>query len=169
MMPPWDERPFEVANLFNPAFVGVLIRKAIEGYSVEVNAGMPLELLFLVVPFSLHPATASRFPRSPTATPLHVWLQREENRDVLVSFAERASALEPFVREAILFTCERGVLIIDENGRLGIGTHDLRSITKYRSTGEEVKEAIRLSEFVGRWFALAGTTATVFTLLGVRP
>lgn len=168
-MPPWNERPCEVANLLNPAFIGALLRKAIDGYSGEVKSGMPFELLFLVLPFCLHPATAFRLPRSPTATPLHVWLQREENRDVLVSFAERASALVPFVREAILFACERGVLVIDENGRLGGGANGLRGITNYRSIGKEVREGIRLAELVGRWFALAGTTSTVFALMGVRP
>lgn len=107
MMPPWNDRPTEVANLYNPAFFGVLLRKAIERYTEEAKAGMPFELLFLVPPFCLHPATANRLPRSPSATPLHVWLQREKNRDVLVSFAQRATAIVPFVREALLFCCER--------------------------------------------------------------
>src|ERR1700681_3010467 len=102
MMLPWNERPTEVANLLNPAFVGVLLRKAIDGYTEEVQSGMPFELLFLVPPFCLHPATAERLPRSPSVTPLHVWLQREENRDVLLAFADRASAVVPFVREALL-------------------------------------------------------------------
>jgi hypothetical protein len=73
------------------------------------------------------------------------------------------------VREALLFLCERQVVSIGDDGLLRAGVATLRGITTYRNTGEEVKEAIRLSELVGRWFALAGTTATVFTLLGVRP
>lgn len=169
MMQPWGQRPTEVANLFNPAFIGALLRKAVDGYTEEAQAGMPFELSFLVFPFCLHPATASRLPRSASVTPLHVWLQREENRDVLLGFADRASALVPFVKEAILFSAERGVLDIDGAGRLQVGARTLRGITNYRSIGEEVKEAVRLAEFVGRWFALAGTNATVFALLGVRP
>lgn len=169
MMPPWNERPTEVANLLNPAFIGALLRKAADGYTAEANAGMPYELLFLILPFCLHPTTASRLPARVTATPLHTWLQRDENRDVLISFADRASALVPFVREALLFAVQRAVIVIEDNGRLRPGASGLRGITSYRNSGEEVKEAIRLAEFVGRWFALAGTTATIFTLLGVRP
>jgi Family of unknown function (DUF6521) len=118
MMPTWNERPTEVANLLNPAFVGILLRKAVDGFNGEIKDGMPLELLYLVLPFCLHPATAARLPRSPSATPLHVWLQKEENRDVLLSFAERASALVPFVREALLFSCSRQVISIGEDGLL---------------------------------------------------
>lgn len=169
MIPPWDERPTEVANLLNPAFVGVLLRKAIEGYTEEARTGMPYELVFLVLPFCLHPSTATRLPARAASTPLHAWLQRDENRDVLVTFPDRASALVPFVREAVLFAAERGVVAVGDDGRLQAGVNALRGITTYRTSGEEVKEAIRLAEFVGRWFALAGTTATVFTLLGVRP
>jgi Family of unknown function (DUF6521) len=169
MIPPWNERPTEIANLLNPAFVGVLLRKAVDGYTEEANAGMPLELLFLVPPFCLHPTTASRLPARAASTPLHAWLQRDENRDVLLTFADRASALVPFVREALLFATERGVVAVGDDGWLRAGANALRGITAYRASGEEVKEAIRLAEFVGRWFALAGTTATVFTLLGVRP
>jgi hypothetical protein len=169
MMASWNNRPTEVANLLNPAFVGVLLRSAIDGYAEEVKAGMPFELLFLVPPFCLHPATAERLPRSPSVTPLHVWLQREGNRDVLLTFADRASALVPFVREALLFACERLILTVGDDGRLSRGSANLRGITVYRSTSKEVREAIRLAELVGKWFSLAGTTATIFTLLGVRP
>lgn len=169
MMPPWNERPTEVANLLNPAFVGALLRKAVEGYTEESSDGMPFEMLFLVLPFCLHPATATRLPARAASTPLHAWLQRDENRDVLVTFPDRASALVPFVREALLFAAERGVLAVGDDGRLRAGANALRGITTYRTSGDEVRDALRLSEFVGRWFALAGTTATVFTLLGVRP
>lgn len=169
MMPPWNERPCEIANLFNPAFIGVVLRKSIDGYTAETPAGMPFELLFLVPPICLHPATAMRLPRSPSATPLHVWLQREDNRDVLLAFSERASAIVPFVREALLFCCGRGIITIGDDGKLRPGNSKLRGITQYRTASEEVKEAIRLAEITGRWFALAGTTATVFTLLGVQP
>ena len=42
-------------------------------------------------------------------------------------------------------------------------------MTAYRRCGPEVEEAVRKAAFTGRWFALSGTTATVFTLFGVRP
>jgi hypothetical protein len=169
MMSPWAERPTEVANLLNPAFVGVLLRKAVDGYTAEAEMGLPFELAFLVVPLCLHPATVSRLPARAASTPLHTWLQREENRDVLVSFGDRVSALVPFTREAIVFAGQRGVITFDDTGRLQAGDGPLRGISTYPNTSDDIKQAVRRAEFVGRWFALAGTTTTIFSLLGVRP
>jgi hypothetical protein len=94
---------------------------------------------------------------------------REENRDVLVSFGERVSALVPFTREALVFAGQRGVIVFDDSGRLRAGDAPLRGITTYPNTSDDIKQAVRRAEFVGRWFALAGTTATIYSLLGVRP
>ena len=107
MMQPWSERPFEISNLLNPAFAGVLLRKSVEGYSAQARDGMPVELAFLVMPLCLHPGTVRRLPARAASTPLHAWLQREENRDVLIKFDERVRSLAPFTREALIFAAQR--------------------------------------------------------------
>jgi len=56
-MIPWEHRPIEVANLFNPAFCGEVIRRCGAGYSAKLQTGMPYALAFLVLPIVLHPAT----------------------------------------------------------------------------------------------------------------
>jgi hypothetical protein len=169
MMPPWTERPTEVANLLNPAFIGALLRTAVKTYVSEAHKGMPFEAAFLILPFCLHSPTARRLPARATSTPLHAWLQREENRDVLVGLGERASALVPYTKEALLFASLRRMIVFDDDGRLQPGEANLRGITSYRNAGEEVKQALRRAKFTGQWFALAGTTETIFTILGVRP
>lgn len=169
----WSERPTEVANLLNPAFAGALLRTSVEGYVAEAQCGMPFEIAFLVLPFCLHAGTLTRLPMSASATPLHTWIQRDENRDVLISFAERVGTLVPFTREAMLFAASRDVLVFDTSNRILGGPVKWPKLTSYsnpyRNSGSEVKEAIRQAEFVGRWFALAGSTEFVFTILGVRP
>lgn len=166
MNPSWNERPTELANLLNPAFTGAALRMAVSGYVREAQAGMPFELAFLVFPFCLHRATRDRLPRA-VSTLLHTWLQ--ENKEVLVQFSERSRSLLPFTKEAIVFACQRGVLMIDDAGLLQQGDATLKGITSYKTTSDEVKEATSLAEFVGRWFALSGTPVTIYTLLGVRP
>jgi hypothetical protein len=166
MNPPWHERPIELANLLNPAFTGAALRFAVAGYVKETEVGMPFELAFLIFPFCLHRATRSRLPRA-VSTLLHAWLQ--ENRDVLVLFPERSRSLVPFTKEAILFTCQREVLKVDDAGLLWPGDAGLRGITSYKTASDEAKEATNRAEFVGRWFALSGTPVTIYTLLGVRP
>jgi len=162
----WNDRPTEVANLLNPAFTGAALRMAVSGYFGETNAGMPFELAFLVFPFALHEATRSRLPRA-VSTLLHTWLQ--ENRDVVVQFPERTRSLVPFTKEAIVYTCQRDVLTVDDEGALHPGDAKLKKVAAYKTASNEVKEALGRAEFVGRWFALSGTPVTILTLLGVRP
>lgn len=166
---PWNERPVEVANLFNPAYLGTVLRKAIEGYVGHVAEGMPYEVAFLVPAFALHPNTARRLPLRPGSTPLHMWLQRDENRDVLVALSDRITALVPFVREALIFSAQRHVIVFTDEGRLKPGEQALANVSPFRRTSDEINESLRLGELVGRWFALAGSTGTIYTLLGVRP
>ncbi|MDQ3331691.1 MAG: DUF6521 family protein [Planctomycetota bacterium] len=166
MMEAWSERPVDLANLLNPAFTGVLLRTSVEGYVKEAKTGMPYELAFLVLPFSMHHRTTERLPIKVTSL-LQTWLQ--DNRDTLVMFPDRVRSLVPFTREAIVFACQRGILAIDAEGRLVSGDKKLKGITAYRTQGEEVTEAIKRSEFVGRWFALSGSPTMIYSLLGVRP
>jgi hypothetical protein len=162
----WAERPTEVANLLNPAFTGAALRMAVSGYVGEAKVGMPFELAFLVFPFALHRATRSRLPRA-VSTLLHTWLQ--ENRDVVVQFPERAKSLVPFTKEAIVFTCQRDVLTLDDEGAIHPGNAKLKKLASYRTASDEIKDALGRAEFVGRWFALSGSPVTILTLLGVRP
>ena len=56
-MKPWVQRPFEVRNLFNPAFCGVVLARAIEGHEAECGLGLQYSLTHLVLPLSLHRST----------------------------------------------------------------------------------------------------------------
>jgi hypothetical protein len=53
-MKPWNQRPFEVRNLFNPAFCGMVLFRALHGFEEEDPAGMPFSLSLLVLPLCLH-------------------------------------------------------------------------------------------------------------------
>jgi hypothetical protein len=165
----WEERPVEVANLLNPAFLGAILRKSIDGFVEQSPEGMPYEVAFLVLAFALHPGTARRLPPRAASTPLHMWLQRDENRDVLVALSDRITALAPFVREAVIYASQRKVIEITDTGYLKPGPNKLSGITAFRNSDHEAKEGLRLGEFTGKWFSLAGSTATIFTLPGVRP
>ena len=50
----WDQRPFEIRNLFNPAFCGLVLFRALHGYEEEDARGMPFSLSLLVLPLCLH-------------------------------------------------------------------------------------------------------------------
>ena len=47
-MLPWERRPIEIANLFNPAFCSLLIQYSVRGFERESGRGMPYTLALLV-------------------------------------------------------------------------------------------------------------------------
>ena len=162
----WDERPQDVANLLNPAYVGTLVYRAVVGFGDEANRGMPFPLLFLVPPFVMHEGTRGRLPRS-IATTLPTWLQ--DHKDIIVEFGKRTTTLVPYTRESVLFLLDRNILSFDDNGDFIRGNANPKGVTKYQKISETVQQSYRRAEFVGKWLARSGSPMTIYALLGVTP
>jgi hypothetical protein len=77
--------------------------------------------------------------------------------------------LVPFVSHGILTAGTSGMISISTDGTIW-GSLDEKTLTKWaKSTAsEEISEIIRKAAFVGKWLATAGSSATVFTAMGVR-
>lgn len=162
---PWQSRPFDVSNLLNPAFGGMILRRAADGYFKESKKGLPFELTVLPLSFVLHEKTRTRLPTI-TAT-LQGWLQ--ENRDLMIGFGKRTRELVPFMRESLIFSAFRGTLAIDSLGAVVPGTANLRGHTAYRKKSDEISQIFNKSEFLGRWLALSGSSTTIYAMLGIKP
>lgn len=165
-MKAWAGRPTELAYLFNPAFCGWVLREAVEGYAGVKPAGLPLPLAFLILPVVLHRVTRELVPRAVTTT-LHVWLQ--EHPEVRVNFAERTKELAPFTREALFFLGSRGHLQMADDGTITMAGKLGRGRIELLQESQETRDSLTKAKFVGRWFASAGETATVFQMWGVCP
>jgi len=162
---PWTERPFDVSNLLNPAFCGMILRRAVDGY-FSVNAqGLPFELAVFPMSLVLHEGTRTRLPT--IASTLQTWLQ--DNRDLRIGFGKRTRELVPFMKEALLFSMLRRTLAIDIDGRILPGTVKLKGHTAYRKKSDEISQIFVKSEFLGRWLAASGSSTTIYSMLGVRP
>ena len=163
----WNIRPQDVANLLNPAFGGLLLHRALTGHKNETGSGMPLELVFLVLPFVLHEPTRSRLPVKVT-THLATWLQNE--RDVLLQFGERTADLVPYTQESILFLATHGLVEIDKDGRLFPGRAKFKQgVGSVTTASDEVHDCYRAAFAVGRWLSLSGNSTTLYSMLGIRP
>ena len=159
----WDHRPFEVRNLFNPAFCGLILFRALQGFEEENVLGMPFSLSFLVLPVSLHKDT-----RNVLAQHSRSYLLKtvERNPGILVGFSARASHLVPFTLEAFGLLLERGCFSVSEDGRLRtIAKRVRKSIT---GTDESIA-CQTVARSVGKEFARIGDRATIYTTFGVRP
>ena len=166
MMQPWSKRVVEEANLFNPAFGAVLLAKAADEFTKKSHQPFPFALTFLVLPIVLHHGTRSALPGS-TITSLLPWVQDHRDR---LNFALRVRSLRAITREAILFGTQNETLAVTESGGIAVGSR--RQAATEKRTGlftDEARECVDRAGFLGRWFAAAGTTPTIFAAWGITP
>jgi hypothetical protein len=160
---PWKQRPVEIRNLFNPAFCGVVIHRALAGFFEESGEGMPFSLSLLILPLSLH-----KDSREAIAAASRSYLLRtlEKNPQMLVGFGRRTNAMLPFSFEAMGLLLHTNCIIVSGDGRL---TTVDKTVRKTVSGTEESISAQRVARYLGREFAKIGDRVTIYTSLGVRP
>lgn len=162
-MKKWDERPFEVKNLFNPAFCALVLFRAMQGYEEENAEGMPFSLSLLVLPLCLQ-----KDSREVIAGNSRSYLLKtvEKNPQLLIGFADRVRDLLPFALEGFGLLMERGCFEVSHDGRLKTVQRRIKkSIT---GTAESIA-CQRVARVVGKEFARIADRMTVYTTFGIRP
>ncbi len=162
-MRPWNQRPFEIRNLFNPAFCGLVLFRAMQGYGEEDARGMPFSLALLVLPLCLH-----KDSREVIAGGTRSYLLKlaEENPQLQVGFAGRVTAMLPYAFEGFGLLMERGCISVSNDGRL----QTLPGKVRKSLTGtDETISCQRVARFVGREFARIADRVTVYATFGIRP
>lgn len=162
-MKAWNQRPFEVRNLFNPAFCGLVLFKALRGYEEHDEKGMPFSLALLVLPLALHKDSREALESGKRSYFLRVL---EANPGILIGFAGRASNLLPFALEAFGMLMARGCIEVSKDGRIKTISNGVRKSDV--GTSESVS-CQRVARFIGKEFARIDDRVTVYTTLGVRP
>jgi hypothetical protein len=159
----WNERPFEIRNLFNPGFCGVILLRAFQGFEEKDNSGMPFSLALLVLPLCLHKSTREILLNNPRR---YLLKTISENPQMLVGFAERTKNLLPYTFEALGFTMQLQSFEVTSQGRLKMRDEGIRK--KLDGTQESIA-CQRVARTVGMNFAVIGDRVTIYTSLGVRP
>jgi hypothetical protein len=158
----WENRPKEIAYLLNPPFCGEVLCQTIKEYVKKTSNPLPYPLLFLILPIILHYNTRRKINREKK---LHTWLQ--QNPEVKIGYPKRAKELIPITKEAINFLLQVEAIKIDENAGVTLVPHKRHENICMHS--EEIKGCYQKAKTLGRWFATAGTVATVYIMLGVKP
>ena len=159
----WDQRPFEIRNLFNPAFCGLILFRAIKGYEEEDSSGMPFSLSLLVLPLCLHKESREVIAASSRSYLLKI---TEKNQQLQVGFADRASTMLPYTFEGFGLLMERGCISITDDGRLQTISNKVRKTVIGTS---ETKSCQRVARYIGKQFACIADRVTIYTTFGVRP
>lgn len=159
----WDQRPFEIRNLFNPAFCGLVLFRAMQGYEEEDPRGIPFSLSLLVLPLCLHKETREVIAARSRSYILKIM---EENPQVHVGFAGRTSTMLPYAFEGFGLLMERGCISVADDGRLQTIPGKVRKTVKGT---DETKSCQRVARFVGKEFARIADRVTIYTTFGIRP
>lgn len=162
-MKKWNERPIEIRNLFNPAFCGVVLLRAFQGFEEEDDSGMPFSLALLVLPLCLHKDTREILPSNSRS---YLLKTISDNPQVLVGFAERTRRLLPYTFEALGLMMQLQSFEVTDQGRLRMRDRGIHN--KVDGTQESI-ECQRAARIVGKNFAKIGDRVTIYTTLGIRP
>jgi len=158
----WDQRPFEIRNLFNPAFCGLVLFRALHGYEEEDVRGMPFSLSLLVLPLCLHKDSREVIAGSSRS---YLLKTIEKNQQVMVGFADRVTKMLPFTFEGFGLLMERGCITVTDDGRIQTVPNKVR---KTVSGTDETMSCQRVARIVGKEFARIADRVTVYTTFGIR-
>ncbi|MBD3669353.1 MAG: hypothetical protein HUJ29_01155 [Gammaproteobacteria bacterium] len=159
----WDQRPFEIRNLLNPAFCGLVLFRALQGYEEVDERGMPFSLSMLVLPLCLHKASREIIARNSRS---YILKTTEKNPQLMIGFANRVTHMLPYAFEGFGLLMERGCIAISDEGRIQPISNTVRKTVK--GTKETVS-CQKVARVIGREFARISDRVTVYTTFGIRP
>lgn len=159
----WNQRPFEIRNLFNPAFCGLVLFRALHGYEEQDVRGMPFSLSLLVLPLCLHKDSREVMADSPRT---YLLKTVEKNQHVMVGFADRVTQMLPFTFEGFGLLMERGCIGVADGGRIQTVP---RKVRKTVSGTVESVSCQKVARIVGREFARIADRVTLYSTFGIRP
>lgn len=159
----WDQRPFEIRNLLNPAFCGLVLFRALQSYEEADPRGMPFSLSLLVLPLCLHKDTREIIASNPRS---YLLKTSEKNPQILVGFADRVAHMLPYVFEGFGLLMERGCITISNDGRIKSVKNKVR---KTVNGTEETVSCQKVARIVGKEFARITDRVTIYTTFGIRP
>lgn len=162
-MKDWGTRPIEVRNLFNPAFCGLILYRALVGFQEADARGMPFSMSLLVLPLALQRHSREVIQRGNRNYLLRVIADHPE---LQVGFSQRCTEMLPFTLESLGVLHSVGTVSVSEDGRL---TTKPDGVRKTVSGTDESKQAQRVAAFIGREFASIGRSSTIYTTMGIRP
>lgn len=160
----WTERNTIVANLFNPAFCGEIIRVTAKEYNRHTNTKFPYAFAFLVLPIVLHKATRERMPRS-VRTYFFVWV--EQNDDLFFDFAKRTRSMVKYTKEALSFLLVHNKIQLSENAEIIATDKGVKKINK--EDYQEYNDILKRAAMLGKWLSSTSDVKSIYSFLRITP
>jgi len=115
-----------------------------------------------VLPLCLHKDSREVIAKSPRS---YLLKTTEQNQQIMIGFADRATQMLPYTFEGFGLLMERGCLTISRDGRIQTVPGKVRKTIK--GTDETIS-CQRTARILGKEFARIGRV-TVYTTFGIRP
>lgn len=160
----WSERNTIVANLFNPAFCGEIIRIVANNYNKNTSIKFPFAFTFLVLPILLHKETRERMPRT-TRSYFFVWV--EENDYLFFDFSKRTKSMVKYTKEALIFSLAYKRIAISEQGEIITSTDKAKQFEG--EDFEEYNEIVKRAEMLGKWLATTSDVKSIYSFFRITP
>ena len=148
----------------NPAYCASVLGAFTAAYVSLNEAGPELPACYLALPVALSGDLAATFNGTNRNTGLLEWLTRSPQ--VQVGLAARVNASMSIVTDAIRFGCFTDLLVLEEDGRIHLGTQKVKK-SALNKLHDEPAQAIKHAERLGYWFAMAGSMRTTFDMMGL--
>ncbi|MEA2371318.1 MAG: hypothetical protein QOH12_1712 [Solirubrobacteraceae bacterium] len=159
-----ETRPVEELALFNPAFLALMLHRAVEEHeSRSAGRPMPSVLSYLIAPVALHGPTRRALPIN-VRSQMGEWVR--SHPEASLGLGNRARARRPLVSDGLRLGLQHGLLSTD-----GPGMRSSRLPRRPRGMARttEVDKCIEKAGFLGRWFSEQPDSITTLALWGLRP
>lgn len=151
----------------NPAFGALLVYSFVEGFASSAGCGPELVLAFLPVPIAASTAAATTFSGTNVRTGLLEWLARSP--ELLIELPDQIREAVPISRRALIFGLQRGVIGLDDDGRITSRRSQLMRAPRDPGGAGVARKPFTVAARLGQWCGTIGPATSIFSCLGIRP
>ncbi|NVN09759.1 three component ABC system middle component [Nguyenibacter vanlangensis] len=148
----------------NPAFGAYLLVSFVRGFAGANAKGPELPVAYLALPLAISGDLESAFDHTNRKTGLQEWLERSPQ--IQINLAERLNNSMDFVSGAVRFGCFSHTVQLTKGARLTVGTRMLKKDLTF-GLSSELAQVVRYADRLGYWCATAGSTKTIYDMLGL--
>jgi hypothetical protein len=148
----------------NPAFCAHALVAFTAAFLSVNDKGPEVPAAYLALPVALAGDLGAAFDGTNKNTGLLEWLNRRPQAQI--GLANLINESMDIVTEAIRFGCFSRVLIVNAHARLGLSPQKVKK-SAVAALSEAPAQSIKRAERLGFWFASAGSTRTVFDMMGL--
>lgn len=150
----------------NPAFGAYVLVSIVRGFSEFTPDGPDLPLAYIALPLALSGDLAESFNGTNRKTGLHEWFERTPK--IQIDLADRLNSSMPLVTDAVRLGCFSKILSMDDTSRLTLGP---RGLKKDMTAGlsEDLTRLLGHATRLGYWCGAAGSTKTIYDMMGITP